>query len=82
VQRGDALALLVLSARKLADIVQACRIEELLEASPFPGISAVLCRKARTVQIKSVKTMISVTVTVIEHDDVNHRLPDPARAAT
>lgn len=69
VQRGDGLALLVFERQKTGDIVQGLpRIEELLEARR-PRESAVLCRKAGTVQIKLVDEDDSITVTVIEGDD-------------
>ena len=71
VQRGDALALLVFERQKTGDIVQGLpRIEELLEARR-PRESAVLCRKPGTVTIKYGEDDDSVTVTVIEHDDVS-----------
>jgi DNA-directed RNA polymerase subunit beta' len=70
VQRGDGLALLVFERQKTGDIVQGLpRIEELLEARR-PRESAVLCRKAGTVQIKQGDDDDSLTVTVIESDDV------------
>jgi DNA-directed RNA polymerase subunit beta' len=69
VQRGDGLALLVFERQKTGDLVQGLpRIEELLEARR-PRESAVLCRKAGTVQIKQVDEDDSITVTVIEGDD-------------
>ena len=69
VQRGDSLALLVFERQKTGDIVQGLpRIEELLEARR-PRESAVLCRKAGTVEIKQGDDDDSVTVTVIEGDD-------------
>ncbi|APD48472.1 DNA-directed RNA polymerase subunit beta' [Synechococcus sp. CS-602] len=75
VQRGDALALLVFERQKTGDIVQGLpRIEELLEARR-PRESAVLCRKPGTVQIKFGEDDDSVTVTVIEHDDVTTDYP-------
>ncbi len=70
VQRGDALALLVFERQKTGDIVQGLpRIEELLEARR-PRESAILCRKAGTVQIKLGDDDDSVTVSVIEQDDM------------
>ena len=69
VQRGDSLALLVFERQKTGDIVQGLpRIEELLEARR-PRESAVLCRKAGTVEIKQGEDDDSVNVTVIEGDD-------------
>jgi DNA-directed RNA polymerase subunit beta' len=69
VQRGDGLALLVFERQKTGDIVQGLpRIEELLEARR-PRDSAVLCRKAGTVEIKQGEDDDSVSVTVIEGDD-------------
>ncbi len=69
VQRGDSLALLVFERQKTGDIVQGLpRIEELLEARR-PRESAVLCRKAGTVEIKQGEDDESVNVTVIEGDD-------------
>ena len=69
VQRGDSLALLVFERQKTGDIVQGLpRIEELLEARR-PRESAVLCRKAGTVEIKQGDDDDSVNVTVIEGDD-------------
>ena len=69
VQRGDSLALLVFERQKTGDIVQGLpRIEELLEARR-PRESAVLCRKAGTVEIKQCDDDDSVNVTVIEGDD-------------
>ena len=69
VQRGDGLALLVFERQKTGDIVQGLpRIEELLEARR-PRESAVLCRKAGTVQIKQGDDDDSLTVSVIESDD-------------
>ena len=66
VQRGDSLALLVFERQKTGDIVQGLpRIEELLEARR-PRESAVLCRKAGTVEIKQGEDDDSITVTVIE----------------
>jgi DNA-directed RNA polymerase subunit beta' len=70
VQRGDGLALLVFERQKTGDIVQGLpRIEELLEARR-PRDSSVLCRKGGTVQIKQGDDDDSVTVSVIESDDV------------
>ncbi|KEF43011.1 MAG: DNA-directed RNA polymerase subunit beta' [Cyanobium sp. CACIAM 14] len=70
VQRGDGLALLVFERQKTGDIVQGLpRIEELLEARR-PRESAVLCRKGGTVQIKQGDEDDSITVSVIEADDV------------
>jgi DNA-directed RNA polymerase subunit beta' len=75
VQRGDALALLVFERQKTGDIVQGLpRIEELLEARR-PRESAVLCRKPGTVAIKYGEDDDSVTVAVIEHDDVSTEYP-------
>jgi DNA-directed RNA polymerase subunit beta' len=69
VQRGDGLALLVFERQKTGDIVQGLpRIEELLEARR-PRDSAILCRKAGTVEIKQGEDDDSVSVTVIEGDD-------------
>ncbi|MBM5816247.1 MAG: DNA-directed RNA polymerase subunit beta' [Cyanobacteria bacterium K_Offshore_surface_m2_239] len=70
VQRGDGLALLVFERQKTGDIVQGLpRIEELLEARR-PRDSAILCRKSGTVQIKQGEDDDSITVSVIEADDV------------
>jgi DNA-directed RNA polymerase subunit beta' len=70
VQRGDGLALLVFERQKTGDIVQGLpRIEELLEARR-PRDSAVLCRKAGTVEIKQGEDDDAITVSVIETDDV------------
>ena len=75
VQRGDSLALLVFERQKTGDIVQGLpRIEELLEARR-PRESAVLCRKAGTVQIKQGEDDDSITVTVIESDDAIGEYP-------
>jgi len=75
VQRGDALALLVFERQKTGDIVQGLpRIEELLEARR-PRESAVLCRKSGTVQIKQGEDDDSITVSVIETDDVITEYP-------
>jgi DNA-directed RNA polymerase subunit beta' len=69
VQRGDGLALLVFERQKTGDIVQGLpRIEELLEARR-PRESAVLCRKAGTVQIKQGEDDDSLTVAVVEADE-------------
>ncbi|MFZ9462595.1 MAG: DNA-directed RNA polymerase subunit beta'', partial [Vulcanococcus sp.] len=69
VQRGDSLALLVFERQKTGDIVQGLpRIEELLEARR-PRESAVLCRKAGTVEIKQGEDDDSISVSVIEADD-------------
>ncbi|MFM7087695.1 MAG: DNA-directed RNA polymerase subunit beta'', partial [Cyanobium sp.] len=70
VQRGDGLALLVFERQKTGDIVQGLpRIEELLEARR-PRDSAVLCRRSGTVQIKQGEEDDSISVSVIESDDV------------
>ena len=75
VQRGDGLALLVFERQKTGDIVQGLpRIEELLEARR-PRDSAVLCRKSGTVQIKQGEDDDSITVSVIETDDVITEYP-------
>jgi DNA-directed RNA polymerase subunit beta' len=75
VQRGDGLALLVFERQKTGDIVQGLpRIEELLEARR-PRDSAVLCRKAGTVQIKQGDDDDSITISVIETDDVITEYP-------
>jgi DNA-directed RNA polymerase subunit beta' len=75
VQRGDSLALLVFERQKTGDIVQGLpRIEELLEARR-PRESAVLCRKAGTVEIKQGEDDDFVTVTVIEGDDAITEYP-------
>ncbi|MBD1192892.1 DNA-directed RNA polymerase subunit beta' [Vulcanococcus sp. Clear-D1] len=75
VQRGDSLALLVFERQKTGDIVQGLpRIEELLEARR-PRESAVLCRKAGTVEIKQGEDDDSVAVTVIEGDDAITEYP-------
>jgi DNA-directed RNA polymerase subunit beta' len=75
VQRGDGLALLVFERQKTGDIVQGLpRIEELLEARR-PRESAVLCRKSGTVQIKQGDDDDSITVSVIETDDVITEYP-------
>ncbi|MFN9622254.1 MAG: DNA-directed RNA polymerase subunit beta' [Cyanobacteriota bacterium] len=70
VQRGDGLALLVCERQKTGDIVQGLpRIEELLEARR-PRDSAILCRKSGAVQIKQGEDDDSITVSVMESDDV------------
>ncbi len=75
VQRGDGLALLVFERQKTGDIVQGLpRIEELLEARR-PRDSAVLCKKSGTVEIKQGDDDESITVTVIEGDDVISEYP-------
>jgi DNA-directed RNA polymerase subunit beta' len=75
VQRGDGLALLVFERQKTGDIVQGLpRIEELLEARR-PRDSAVLCRKSGTVQIKQGEDDDSITVSVLESDDVSTEYP-------
>ena len=75
VQRGDGLALLVFERQKTGDIVQGLpRIEELLEARR-PRESSVLCRKSGTVQIKQGDDDDSITVSVIEEDDVITEYP-------
>ena len=75
VQRGDGLALLVFERQKTGDIVQGLpRIEELLEARR-PRESAILCRKAGTVDIKQGDDDDSITVTVIESDDAISEYP-------
>ena len=75
VQRGDGLALLVFERQKTGDIVQGLpRIEELLEARR-PRDSAVLCRKSGIVQIKQGDDDDSLTVSVIEADDMTTEYP-------
>ena len=75
VQRGDGLALLVFERQKTGDIVQGLpRIEELLEARR-PRESAVLCRKAGTVQIKQGEDDDSITVSVKEGDETETDYP-------
>ncbi|MFM1811604.1 MAG: DNA-directed polymerase subunit beta [Cyanobacteriota bacterium] len=75
VQRGDGLALLVFERQKTGDIVQGLpRIEELLEARR-PRDSAVLCRKSGIVQIKQGDDDDSLTVSVIESDDMTTEYP-------
>jgi len=70
VQRGDGLALLVFERQKTGDIVQGLpRIEELLEARR-PRDAAVLCRKSGVVQIKQGSDDESVSLSVIENNDV------------
>ena len=70
VQRGDGLALLVFERQKTGDIVQGLpRIEELLEARR-PRDGAVLCRKSGVVQIKEGTDDESISLSVIEKDDV------------
>ena len=70
VLRGDGLALLVFERQKTGDIVQGLpRIEELLEARR-PRDAAILCRKSGVVQIKDGNDEESVSLSVIEKDDV------------
>ncbi len=70
VLRGDGLALLVFERQKTGDIVQGLpRIEELLEARR-PRDSAVLCKKSGIVQIKEGKDDESVSLSILEKDDV------------
>ena len=70
VLRGDGLALLVFERQKTGDIVQGLpRIEELLEARR-PRDSAILCKKSGVVQIKEGNDEESVSLSVIEKDDV------------
>ena len=70
VQRGDGLALLVFERQKTGDIVQGLpRIEELLEARR-PRDAAVLCRKSGVVQIKKGADDESMSLSVIEKDDL------------
>ncbi len=70
VLRGDGLALLVFERQKTGDIVQGLpRIEELLEARR-PRDAAILCKKSGVVQIKEDKEEESVSLSVIERDDV------------
>ncbi len=70
VLRGDGLSLLVFERQKTGDIVQGLpRIEELLEARR-PRDSAILCRKSGIVQIKQGKDDESVSLSVIEKDDL------------
>tara|TARA_Y100000766_G_scaffold256460_1_gene243294 strand:+ start:1 stop:3906 length:3906 start_codon:yes stop_codon:yes gene_type:complete len=70
VLRGDGLALLVFERQKTGDIVQGLpRIEELLEARR-PRDSAILCKKSGIVQIKEGNDEESVSLSVIEKDDL------------
>ncbi len=70
VLRGDGLALLVFERQKTGDIVQGLpRIEELLEARR-PRDSAILCKKSGIVQIKKGNDEESVSLSVIEKDDL------------
>ena len=70
VLRGDGLALLVFERQKTGDIVQGLpRIEELLEARR-PRDSAILCKKSGIVQIKQGNDEESVSLSVIEKDDL------------
>ncbi len=70
VLRGDGLALLVFERQKTGDIVQGLpRIEELLEARR-PRDAAILCRKSGIVQIKQGNDEDSVSLSVIEQDDL------------
>ncbi len=70
VLRGDGLALLVFERQKTGDIVQGLpRIEELLEARR-PRDSAILCKKSGVVQIKQGNDEESVSLSVIEKDDL------------
>jgi DNA-directed RNA polymerase subunit beta' len=70
VLRGDGLALLVFERQKTGDIVQGLpRIEELLEARR-PRDSAVLCKKSGVIQIKKGNEEESVSLSVIEKDDL------------
>ncbi len=70
VLRGDGLALLVFERQKTGDIVQGLpRIEELLEARR-PRDSAILCKKSGIVQIKEGNDEESVSLSVIESDDL------------
>ncbi len=70
VLRGDGLALLVFERQKTGDIVQGLpRIEELLEARR-PRDSAILCKKTGIVQIKKGNDEESVSLSVIEKDDL------------
>ncbi len=70
VLRGDGLALLVFERQKTGDIVQGLpRIEELLEARR-PRDSAILCKRSGIVQIKKGNDEESVSLSVIEKDDV------------
>ena len=70
VLRGDGLALLVFERQKTGDIVQGLpRIEELLEARR-PRDAAILCKKSGIVQIKKGNDEESVSLSVIENDDL------------
>ena len=70
VLRGDGLAVLVFERQKTGDIVQGLpRIEELLEARR-PRDSAILCKRSGIVQIKDGNDEESVSLSVIENDDV------------
>ena len=70
VLRGDGLALLVFERQKTGDIVQGLpRIEELLEARR-PRDAAILCKKSGIVQIKQGNDEESVSLSVIEKDDL------------
>ena len=70
VLRGDGLALLVFERQKTGDIVQGLpRIEELLEARR-PRDSAILCKKSGIAQIKKGNDEESVSLSVIEKDDL------------
>jgi DNA-directed RNA polymerase subunit beta' len=70
VLRGDGLALLVFERQKTGDIVQGLpRIEELLEARR-PRDAAILCKKSGVVQIKKGNDEESVSLSVIEKDDL------------
>merc|ERR1711991_267970 len=70
VLRGDGLALLVFERQKTGDIVQGLpRIEELLEARR-PRDSAILCKKSGIVQIKQGNDEESISLSVIEKDDL------------
>ena len=75
VQRGDGLALLVFERQKTGDIVQGLpRIEELLEARR-PRDSAVLCRRSGSVQIKQGEDDDSITVSVLEGEELSSDYP-------
>ncbi len=70
VLRGDGLALLVFERQKTGDIVQGLpRIEELLEARR-PRDAAILSKKSGIVQIKQGDDEESVSLSVIEKDDL------------
>jgi len=70
VLRGDGLALLVFERQKTGDIVQGLpRIEELLEARR-PRDAAILCKKSGIVQIKQSNDEESVSLSIIENDDL------------